>query len=150
MNRFHVGHNWKKRVQRTCQISQMVHVFQEIPHNSNKRARFAKNPDLGFCYFFFIFLQFAAENHLLNNDENLTIFSKLYEMLSILVDDQSIDTSLIIASWCNKNNLCWHRIYAIFLEYLDGYWDMMTILHELFEMQTLRHLRSQSHSTIPL
>ena len=75
----------------------MVHIFQEIPHVSNKRARSAKNIDLGFCYFFFIFPHFAAENHLLNNDGNPTIFSKLYEMLSTLADE-SIDTSLIIAS----------------------------------------------------
>ena len=75
----------------------MVHVFQEIPHDSNKRARSTKNPDLGFCYFFFICPQFAAENHLLNNDGNPTIFLKLYEMLSILVDEL-IDISLIITS----------------------------------------------------
>ena len=65
----------KKCVQGTCQIFQMVHVFQEIPNESNKIVRSAKNPDLGILILTFMCPQFTAENNFLNNDGNPTIFS---------------------------------------------------------------------------
>ena len=71
---FLAGRTSQKRVQSTLKISQTVHSFQQIPHESGKWGSSGKNPCPGILIFASACSQFTAENHVLKNDENPALF----------------------------------------------------------------------------
>ena len=68
------GRTYEKRVQSTSNISQTVHHFQQIPHESGKWGSSAKNPCPRILIFALACAQFTAENRLLKNDGNPALF----------------------------------------------------------------------------